>query len=193
MQQRFQERMKEAEARALEASFLELSFEEKEGEPNDLVVAVAMIDNSQWPTKVVKTSNLEVSMHSSNWQESLELHDYKTKNHKAGCSTQGNPTTVRANQYGFWGAECGCGNLRVYAMDVFRHWLVAIDRYVDTPHISPDDSHRIADQAAEIRREWLVQWRTAAYAQKAPAGLLPILLQRFPELEKGLRLAAATV
>jgi uncharacterized protein YjlB len=178
--------MQEAEARALESSFLNMSVDEEEDKPNDMMVAVAVIDTSQWPTKVVKTNNLSVSMHHESWTQSLSLHYYETENHKANCPTKGQPTIVVGNNDGFWVAECGCGNLRVYALDVIRHWLRAIDRFVDSPHITPDNANRIADQSAEIRREWLVQWRTSVFAQKPPAGLLPILVQRFPDLEEEL-------
>lgn len=186
MQERFQSRMQEAEARALESSFLDMKVSEEEDRPNDMIVAVAVIDKSQWPTKVVKTNNLSVSMHHESWTHSLALHHYETENHKADCPTKGQPTSVVGNDDGFWVAECACGNLRVYALDVIRHWLRAIDRFIESPHITADNANRIADQSAEIRREWLVQWRTSVFAQKPPAGLLPILVQRFPDLEKQL-------
>ena len=193
MQDRFRQRMQEAEARALEESFLDLDIQEKDDRKNNMIVAVAMIDNSQWPHNVVKVSNLGVAMHDSDWQQGVAEHNYQTKNHKADCSTQGKPTVIRTTEYGFWGSQCGCGNMRVYAIDVMRHWMLVMDRYIDETYIRHEDRQRIVDQADEIRREWLVQWRTAVYAQKTPAGLLPILLQRFPEIERELKAAAAAV
>lgn len=192
MQARFVQRMNEANARNLESSFLDMTIREEEGAPNDMLVAVAVMDTSS-PAKTVKLSNLAVSMRLDSWKESLIHHRYKPDGHKAGCASQGELSTLIADEAAYWAAQCSCGHFRVFAMNVMHHWHIAIDPYTQSPSLDEETKNRIADQSAEIRREWLVQWRTALFRQKAPAGLLPLLCERFPHAKDKLEAASRSV